>query len=166
MGRLLALPLVTRHSGWVSQVEFDPSDRSITVGPWRRRATWIRAHSPEDDPRSPRFSALVGVRRGVNLLVEVDSDRGVLWLEAWSGEPYESDGLAVVSKQDHLAGVARIPICGCGDRGCGNAGVQLAFHAAPKVLPVIAQLLEDLPDLAVVPKRGHTWTGSPPYTGL
>jgi hypothetical protein len=86
------------------------------------RANWIR--EGKDGLR-----ALVGVRAGLNLLVEtmdVHADGDELWVEAWSGEPedserYEdSDGIAVIGTDEVPERVAVIPLCGCGIRGCGK----------------------------------------------
>lgn len=147
-------------------MQFDVAERSIAVGQWQRRASWIRYRSPEADPRLPAISALVGIRQDVNLLIEVDSAPDAVWMEAWVGEPYESDGLAVVAEHENLVGVARIPLCPCGDHACGNSGVQLACHLPAEALPVMVELLEGLPDTNVVPVRGQIWTGHPPYAGF
>ncbi|HVR11471.1 MAG TPA: hypothetical protein VMW75_25730 [Thermoanaerobaculia bacterium] len=53
--------------------------------------------------------------------------------------------MAVVGLADGGLALARVPLCGCGVRGCGNAGVQLC-----KVLPggdllELAGLLRALP---------------------
>jgi hypothetical protein len=45
---------------------------------------------------------------------------------------------------DHLQ-LARVPLCGCGDRGCGNVGVQLCKQLAGDELPALVDLLRELP---------------------
>lgn len=118
----------------------------------------VRVFAPTGHP--PNRVALLGIRRSLNLLVESDDDKAHINVEAWEGEPGDSDGIAVVLADDMLVGTARIPLCGCGDRGCGNAGVQLAAALPAQALPGLVDLLRALPALAVNPKPGGTWTGA------
>jgi hypothetical protein len=99
------------------------------------------------------------LRRGVNLLVNADQYAESVWVELWAGEPEQSDGLAVTTEDDSLGGVVRIPLCGCGDRGCGNAGVQLATTLAADDVPVLVETLRATPNVAGRPERGKTWRG-------
>jgi hypothetical protein len=74
----------------------------------------------------------------------------------------ESDGLAVTTEGDTLIGVARIPLCGCGDRGCGNVGIQLATTLVADDLPVLVETLRATPDVPAIPRsprKVHTWRG-------
>lgn len=106
------------------------------------------------------WSAVLGVRRGLKLLVSGDSELPDPLIEAWAGEPGDSsDGVAVV----HVAGaglaVARVPLCGCGDRRCGNAGIQLCKQVAAGDLPALVAVLRALPWTSVVPTRSNVLRG-------
>jgi len=123
-----------------------------------------REHCARLSARSPssseaRWSALIGVRRNVHLLVEGDNRSEEVWIELWSREPERSDGLAVTVGDDDLLGIAPIPLCGCGDRGCGNVGLQLTALIAAENLAHLVELLRGLPDVAGPPKKGSTWDG-------
>jgi hypothetical protein len=141
----------------VSEIAFDAERRRLTVGAWSARATWVRSSlCPGADGD---WSAFLGLRRGVNLLVNADQDAQAVWVELWAGEPEESDGLAVTTDGDTLVGVARIPLCGCGERSCGNTGLQLATTLAADDLPALVETLRATPDMSANPRRGETWWG-------
>ena len=128
----------------------------MTVGPWSVRAAWVRGASDSSDVG---WSALVELRQGVNLLVKgVEGDVEVA-VELWAGDPEASDGLAVTRVGQSLVGVARIPLCTCGERGCGNAGRQLATVQEAESLPRLVDILRELPDSHESPSRGSTWDG-------
>ena len=99
------------------------------------------------------WRALVGVRRGLNLLVSRSDPSGELDVEAWVGEPEATDGIAVIDTGDGDIRLARVPLCSCGDRGCGNVGVQLARSLPGDELPALVELLRDL-----------SWTETNPTT--
>jgi len=140
----------------VSGVVFDVPRRRVTAGRWSVRAAWIRRSRPAENIDS----ALVAVRSGVHLLITVDNDRAETpWVELWANEPDASDGLAVVRQGDDLVGIAHIPMCGCGDRGCGNAGLQLATDVRASDLPNLVDLLRALPNVPGPPSRDATWRG-------
>ncbi len=63
------------------------------------------------------WRALVGVRRGLKLLVSQSDQAGELDVEAWVAEPEETDGVAVIDTADGGIWLARIPLCSCGERG-------------------------------------------------
>lgn len=103
--------------------------------------------------------ALLGIRRGLKLLVSGDSGLLDLMVEAWAGEPGDSsDGVAVVELAGSLA-VARVPLCSCGDRGCGNAGIQLCKQVPAGDLPELVVVLRTLPWTDVVPTRSNVLRG-------
>jgi hypothetical protein len=140
----------------VSEVVFDMSRRRVRVGRWSVRPVWIRQSGPHGDIES----ALVGVRRGAHLLITVENDRTETpRVELWANEPDTSDGLAVVCRGDHLVGIAHIPLCTCGDRGCGNAGLQLATEIPASDLPTLVDLLQSLPNVPLPPDHDATWRG-------
>lgn len=104
---------------------------------------------------------MIAVRKGVNLFLR-GFDRGIsVDVELWAGEPDVSDGLAVVVENDDLAGVARIPLCTCGERGCGNAGVQLTMQLPAADVPRLVDVLSTLPDSAPLHDRQrYVWDGT------
>ena len=106
------------------------------------------------------WSALLGVRRGLKLLVSGDSELPDPLIEAWAGEPGDSsDGVAVVELTDTGPAVARVRLCGCGDRGCGNAGIQLCKQVAAGDLPALVAELRALPWTDIMPTRSNVLRG-------
>ena len=104
--------------------------------------------------------ALLGIRRGLKLLVSGDSGLLDLMVEAWAGEPGDSsDGVAMIELADGRLAMARIPLCGCGDRGCGNAGIQLRKQIPAGDLPELVALLRELPWTGAVPSRAAVLRG-------
>ena len=134
---------------------FDVQRRRVTVGSWSERATVI---TPPIEVGGP-WTAVLELRRHVNLKVEAADGAERLQAELWSGRPTASDGLAIIMGHDTPAGVARIPLCTCGDRGCGNAGVQLDVSLLADDLPRLVDLVRGLPDSSATPERGHIWGG-------
>lgn len=63
-----------------------------------------------------------------------------------------TDGLAVIGENDTLVGVARIPLCECDDRGCGNEGVQLAAAVVAGDLPLLVESLRNPRNLSERPR--------------
>lgn len=106
------------------------------------------------------WRALIGVRRHLKLLVTGTGQAEQLQVEAWTGEPDQSDGVAVIDAGDDLLQVARVPLCSCGDRRCGNVGVQLHKHVAGSELPALADLLRDLPWARTVPTQSNVLRGN------
>jgi hypothetical protein len=97
-----------------------PGTRQLVGEGWRLSAERVEMLQGDD------WRAIVGVRRGLTLLVTWSHRSQELDVEAWAGEPEESDGIAVIDMADGDIRLARIPLCSCGDRGCGNAGIQLS----------------------------------------
>jgi hypothetical protein len=97
------------------------------------------------------WRALIGVRRGLTLLVTCPDPARELDVAAWAGEPDETDGVAVIDAGGGDLRLARVPLCGCGDRGCGNAGVQLDRWLPADKLPALVELLQQLPWTETVP---------------
>ncbi len=105
------------------------------------------------------WRALIGVRRGLKLLVTGTGPAQDVEVEAWAGEPGDSDGVAVIEAADGSPRVARVPLCGCGERGCGNAGVQFGRLVAASELPALAGLLREFPWSEAVPTRSTVLRG-------
>ena len=130
--------------GWRLAVE-RPVTRAERLGPFDAGDGW---------------SALLGVRRGLKLLVTGDGELQDPLIEAWAGEPGDSsDGVAVVELAGAGLAVARVPLCSCGDRGCGNAGVQLRKQVPAGDLPALVAVLRALPWTGVVPTRSNVLRG-------
>ena len=75
------------------------------------------------------------------------------------GEPGESDGVAVIEAADGTRQLARVPLCGCGDRGCGNIGIQLDKELDEGELAALAGVLRELPWGTTVPDRANVLRG-------
>jgi hypothetical protein len=105
------------------------------------------------------WRALIGVRRGLKLLVSGTHLGHEFEVEAWAGEPEESDGVAVIDAGDGVSHVARVPLCGCGDRGCGNVGVQFGKWLAGGELPALVGLLREFPWSGIIPTRSNVLRG-------
>lgn len=104
--------------------------------------------------------AVLGIRRGLKLLVTGDGGLPDVLVGAWAGEPGDSsDGVAVIGRADGGLAVARVPLCGCGVRGCGNAGIQLSKHMPAGDLPALAELLRGLPWTGAVPSPSTVLRG-------
>jgi hypothetical protein len=121
-----------------------PIERSGPLGPLGADDSWV---------------AVLGIRRGLTLLVTGDSGLADVLVEAWAGEPESSDGVAVVELAGGGAALARVPLCSCGDRGCGNAGVQFGKQLPARDLPALASLLRELPWSDAVPSRSDVLRG-------
>ncbi len=147
----------SRQNVPMSTVSFDEVGRKVRVGEWSLHSTWIHRSFDDDNPV---ITALLGVRRGVNLLVKGRQGDANIDVEAWVGEPGDSDGLAVVTDEDGtLLGTAAIPLhSGCGDRGCSNNGVQLCATVPAGELPSLVEKLRQLPDAGeLLPTWPRTW---------
>ena len=130
-----------------------PGTRMLIGPDWEVRADRV------DDLGDGGWCALVGIRHGLKLLVTRNALAAEIDVEAWAGEPDESDGVAVIDAGDGDLRLARVPLCGCGDRGCGNAGVQFGKPLAPGDLPALVGLLRELPWATVVPTRFNVLRG-------
>jgi len=120
---------------------------------WRLRAERIEMLNGND------WRALVGVRRGLKLLMTGSNQDTEFEVEAWAGEPKETDGVAVIDAGDGDIRLARIPLCSCGDRGCGNVGIQLSKQLAGNELPALVNALRDLPWTETIPTRTNVLQG-------
>ncbi len=136
----------------------DPGSRRLIVPLGSIQASWIWGSADT-------WIALVGVRDGLNLLVTPPDPDDVVqgkatgipphlktgpWrdkvrIEAWAGQPDDSDGIAVLGREGVAEAIARVPLCGCGVRGCGNSGIQLDKRIWPSELFQIVDRLRHLP---------------------
>lgn len=116
-----------------------PGTRQLVGEGWSLSAERIEMLEGDD------WRAVVGVRRGLKLLVTQRHQGQELEVEAWAGEPEETDGVAVIDRGDGDIRLATIPLCSCGERGCGNAGIQLSKWLPGEGLAVLTELLRELP---------------------
>jgi hypothetical protein len=121
----------------------------------------IERSRPVDAPdRDDAWLAVLGIRRELKLRVSGHDGRPDVLVEAWAGEPGDdTDGVAVVGLADGGLALARVPLCECGDRGCGNAGVQLRKTLPSQDLPELIALLRALPWTSAVPTRPDVLRG-------
>jgi hypothetical protein len=122
------------------------------------------------------WRALIGVRPRLTLLVTWSDQAKELDVEAWTGEPDRTDGVAVIDTGSGDLRLARVPLCSCGDRGCGNVGIQFAKWLPGGRLPALVELLRELPWSRTIPTSSnvlagdglaameHPNTGRPPAT--
>ena len=142
---------------------------SAVVGSWELAGTDWRLAVERPIERAEHLGAFgggdgwvaaVGVRRGLKLLVTGDGGLLDLMVEAWAGEPGDSsDGVAMIELAGGGLAMARVPLCGCGDRGCGNAGIQLRKQIPAGDLPALVALLRELPWTGAVPSRATVLRG-------
>ncbi len=135
-------------------VTASPEKRQLAGEGWSVRAERVEMLGGDD------WRALIGVRRGLKLVVTWTGQCvEPLSVEAWAGKPEESDGVAVIESDDGSLRLALVPLCGCGDRGCGNVGVQLSKELDGADLPALIQLLRELPWTDMVPDSSNVLRG-------
>ena len=130
-----------------------PGERQLVGEGWSLRAERVEMLNGTD------WRALIGIGRGLKLLVSPGDQAGELEVEAWAGEPEETDGVAVIDAEDGGLWLARIPLCSCEDRGCGNAGIQLAKWLPGNELPALVELLRALPWTDTTPTISNVLQG-------
>jgi hypothetical protein len=148
---------VTRaYDGSVAdEVTADPRTGRLTGDGWSLHADQVEVVEGDG------WHAVIGIRRDLKLLVTWDGHPDwELDVEAWAAAPQESDGVAVIDLGDGDIRLARVPLCGCGDRGCGNAGVQLRTRLPAHDLPALVDVLRDLPWTHTIPTHGNVLHGS------
>jgi hypothetical protein len=130
-----------------------PAQHRIAGPDWSLRAERVELLGPDG------WRALLGIRRGLRLLVTGTAGHPGLRVEAWAGEAGQSAGVAVIEAADGTLLLARVPLCSCGERGCGNAGIQLDKELDGGELPALVDLLRELPWAATVPDRSNVLHG-------
>ena len=131
-----------------------PGKRQLVGEGWSLRADRVEML------KGNAWRALIGVRRGLKLLVTWSDQDKELDVEAWAGEPEETDGVAVIDAGGGDIRLARVPLCSCGVRGCGNAGIQLAKWLPGDKLPALVELLRELPWTETIPAPSNILKGS------
>ena len=104
------------------------------------------------------FEATVQIRHKVFLSLQWDDPHSSIYVELFDGDadeplsdmiPPDKHALAVLpDRRGAPRGIARVPLCSCGDRGCGNAGTQFAHAIPAESLPDVLAFVRELPDLA------------------
>lgn len=130
-----------------------PGKRRIEGTGWSLRVDRLDLLTGND------WRALIGVRRGLSLLVTWSDQSRELDVEAWAGEPGTTDGIAVIDTGNGDLRLARVPLCSCGERGCGNAGIQFAKWLPGEKLPALVELFRDLPWTGTIPSRSNVLQG-------
>lgn len=120
---------------------------------WSLRADYLELINDTD------WRAVVGVRNGLNLMVTWSERSADLDVEAWEGEPEETDGIAIIDIGDGDVRLARIPLCSCGVRGCGNSGLQFAKWLPGEKLPELVELFRELSWTDTAPSRSNVLRG-------
>ncbi len=130
-------------------IEWDERTRVLLVEgrPWP-------AERQETSGRTRDVVVTTVPKRGLVAVVRLHRD-GTAGIELWKGEPDESDGVAVLAESGFPFAMSHVPLCSCGDRGCGNAGRQL--HADPVSSETLLSTLELVRDLR--------WDSRPAETG-
>ncbi|MFN7148987.1 MAG: hypothetical protein ACK4V6_05860 [Microthrixaceae bacterium] len=106
--------------------------------------------------------ATIAVARGVDLTLTANqqADEGV-FVDLWRQPADEGVGVAVVTERGEPAGLAVIPVCGCGEQGCANAGPQINdFVDASGALELI-DLVSRLPLLGQLQPNQEVWRPDP-----
>jgi len=109
-------------------------------------AEWVAVQGGSHYP-SADVEVWATVRRGLvaEVLLHRDETADVrLWTRPGGESVLDSDGVAVLSDSGFPHALARIPLCGCGDRGCGNAGLQLDAQVDAATLLDVLELARDL----------------------
>lgn len=113
------------------------------------------------DPSGDGWLATVDVARGVDLASLADSPSVErVWLELWKRPAADEAGVAVVQKAGKPVGLAGIPICGCGERGCANAHTQLSELVTGDGVDVLFELARSLPIVGSLGTNQQTRHGS------
>jgi hypothetical protein len=136
------------------EVTADAPRRRLTGDGWSLRADHVEV------VEGGGWHALVGVRRDLKLLVTWDGPGQEIGVEAWAAEPERSDGVAVIDLGDGDIRLARVPLCECGERGCGNAEVQWGMWLPGGELPALVDVLRDLPWTHTRPRQDNVLRGS------
>jgi hypothetical protein len=80
-----------------------------------------------------------------------------VFVDLWRRPADDGVGVAVVARHGKPAGLAVIPLCGCGDQGCANAGRQVNdFVDATGALGLI-DLVSRLPVLGQLQPNQDVW---------
>ena len=135
-------------------VTADLGNQQLVGEGWSLRADRLEPLNDND------WRALIGLRRGLKLLVSRSDQAEGLDVAAWAGEPEQTDGVAVIGTGSDDLRVAGVPLCSCGDRGCGNAGIQFAKRLRGDSLPALIQLLRELPWTDTIPTRSNVLKGN------
>ena len=118
-----------------------------------------------DLPKGSPITAIVQIREGVLLQLD-DEGNDSVWLSLFrrnsdqltsSTHSLDEEGLAItVDRLRQPQGIAVVPLCSCGDRGCGNMGVQFSYSFSSSCVGRVIEYLKNLPDLDAPAERGLT----------
>jgi hypothetical protein len=140
-------------------IEWDAGSGILLVEGRAYQADAVPSVPPRIPPtrREPSRVALQ-VRPGLVAQITLHHD-GTAGIELWAGEPEETDGIAVLSDSGFPYAMARIPLCSCGDRMCGNVPIQLnADPVSGETLLSTLELLDGLRwDSRPATRSQETW---------
>lgn len=138
-------------------IHFDVENQCVKIGSLSRRPIWVRPWEWNVTPDG--YTALFLVRREVYLYLEAQEGDDSVWVGLRAGESAEdSDGLAVaLDENGRVRGLARVPLCSCGDRECGDAGVQFGGEIPVQEIEDVFELVDELRDVGGAAVRGKTW---------
>lgn len=119
-------------------VRADAGSSALAGADWRlaveRPIVRVRPVHPWD--RDDGWLAVLGIRRDLKLQVSGHDAQPVVMVEAWAGEPGDAaDGVAVVRLTGSGLALARVPLCGCGERGCVTPGFSYARRCPARTCP-------------------------------
>ena len=129
----------------------DPRTRRITGDGWSLRADRVEVAGGS-------WRALVGVCRGLKLLVTWDGPGQQLEVEAWAAEPEESDGSPLSTWVRVTSGWRGCP-CAPAGTAVRQRGRPAGQAAARHDLPALVALLRDLPWTHTSPTRENVLRG-------
>lgn len=131
-----------------------PASRTIAGPTWRLQADALTDH---DDGG---WRAPIDINHQLTLLIEGSpDDHETVWVQAWTGEPESSRGVAMISDGNVIIATAAIAICACGDPGCANAGRQMQAAIPSESLADVVAALGVLPTSGPDAQPDRVWQG-------
>jgi hypothetical protein len=147
----------------MGKIHFDTDSQVIRIDDWSVPAFHFR----EEDIYGLVFhQALVQMQHPILLLVEAPQGDPTIRIELFSDElgipdrsldQIDDIGLAMVINDDGKPiGIASVPMCECGVRGCGNISSQFAHNFPDDALPQVIDLVASLPTIDAIPVGDKT----------
>lgn len=107
--------------------------------------------------------ATIAAAPGVDLTLSASQPAAEgVFVGLWRRPADDGVGMAVVAKRGEPAGLAVIPLCGCGDQGCANAGRQVNDLVDASGALGLIDLLSHLPVLGQLQPNQDVWRPEPP----
>jgi len=80
-----------------------------------------------------------------------------VFLDLWKRPSGGEVGVAIVAEGGEPVGLAVIPVCGCGEQGCANAGPQLSESVDASGARDLIDLVSRLPLVGLLEPSQATW---------